>query len=114
MEERELTDEEAFRLADIENRDREDISDYERARDYAQAVEHYYDGKQKRMAERLEISEGWLSRYLQLAKLPDEVVAAFASIRDLHEVHARTLKPLLAAGEPRGGADRGAGAGRGR
>ena len=101
VEERELTDEEAFRLADIENRDREDISDYERARDYAQAVELYYDGKQKRMAERLEVSEGWLSRYLQLAKLPDEVVAAFASIRDLREVHARTLKPLLAAPESR-------------
>ena len=101
VEERDLTDEEAFRLADIENRDREDISDYERARDYAQAVELYYEGRQKRMAERLEVSEGWLSRYLQLAKLPDEVVAAFASIRDLREIHARTLKPLLAAPESR-------------
>lgn len=32
VEVRDLTDEEAFRLADIENRDRDDISDYERAR----------------------------------------------------------------------------------
>ena len=32
---RDLNDEEAFRLSDIENRDREDISDYERATDYA-------------------------------------------------------------------------------
>ncbi|MFC6761505.1 ParB/RepB/Spo0J family partition protein [Sulfitobacter porphyrae] len=44
IEERDLTDEEAFRLADIENRDREDISDLERARDYAKAVEAYYGG----------------------------------------------------------------------
>ena len=96
VEVRDLTDEEAFRLADIENRDRDDISDYERARDYAQAISLYYGGKQKSMAERLEVSEAWLSRYLGLAKLPDEVVAAFASIRDLRELHSRTLKPLLA------------------
>jgi len=38
VEVRDLSDEEAFRLGDIENRDREDISDYERARDYADAV----------------------------------------------------------------------------
>lgn len=95
VEVRDLTDEEAFRLADIENRDREDISDYERAVDYAAAVKLYYGGKQKAMAMRLEVSEVWLSRYLELARLPKEVVAAFNSIRDLRELHARTLKPLL-------------------
>lgn len=92
---RDLTDEEAFRLADIENRDREDISDFERARDYAQALEAYYGGRQKAMAERLEVSEGWLSRYLQLAKLPPEIMAAYASLREVKELHARTLRPLL-------------------
>lgn len=96
IEERELTDEEAFRLADIENRDREDLSDFERATDYAQALERYYGGRQKTMAARLEVSEAWLSRYLQLAKLPPEIVAAFVSLRDIKELHARTLKPLLA------------------
>ena len=96
IEVRDLTDEEAFRLADIENRDREDISDYERARDYAAAVQNYYGGKQKLMAQRLEVSEAWLSRYLQLAKLPGEIVSAYASIRDIKELHARQLKPLMA------------------
>lgn len=96
IEVRDLTDEEAFRLADIENRDREDISDYERARDYAHAVEAYYGGRQKTMAARLEVSEAWLSRYLQMARLPDAVIAAYASIRDIRELHARQLKPLLA------------------
>lgn len=95
VEQRDLSDEEAFRLADIENRDREDISDYERARDYADAVGRYYGGKQKAMAARLEVSETWLSRYLQLARLPDEIVAAFPSVRDIRELHARTLKPHL-------------------
>ncbi|MEY8829560.1 ParB/RepB/Spo0J family partition protein [Sedimentitalea sp. XS_ASV28] len=96
IEERELTDEEAFRLADIENRDREDISDLERARDYAKAVEAYYGGKQNVMAERLQVSAGWLSRYLQLARLDDRIVRAFGSIREIRELHARQLKPLMA------------------
>lgn len=95
IEERELTDEEAFRLADIENRDREDISDLERARDYAAAIETYYGGRQNVMAERLQVSAGWLSRYLQLARLDPRVVAAFPSIRDVKELHARQLKPLM-------------------
>ncbi|MEQ6250742.1 ParB/RepB/Spo0J family partition protein [Sulfitobacter sp. HNIBRBA3233] len=96
IEARELSDEEAFRLADIENREREDISDYERAIDYADAIARYYGGKQKAMAERLEVSQSWLSRYLALASLPQQVVDAFPTIRDLRERHARDLKPLLA------------------
>ena len=51
------------------------------------------------MAERLEVSAVWLSRYLELARLPDEVVAAFPTKRDLREIHARTLKPLLKSAE---------------
>ena len=96
VEVRDLTDEQAFQVAAVENRDREDISDFERARDYAAALEQYYGGRQKGMAERLEVSEGWLSRYLTLARLPEVVVAAYPSIRDIKELHARILKPLLA------------------
>jgi len=101
IEVRDLSDEEAFRLADIENRDREDISDYERAVDYADAIKHYYGGKQKAMAARLEVSEVWLSRYLELARLPMEIVRAFISVREIKELHARTLKPLLKAPQSR-------------
>ena len=95
VEVRELSDEEAFRLADIENRDRKDISDYERACDYLSALARYYGGRQKDMAARLEMSDAWLSRYLALARLPEEIVAAFASIGDVKEAHARSLKPHL-------------------
>ncbi|WP_374426623.1 ParB/RepB/Spo0J family partition protein [Paracoccus sp. (in: a-proteobacteria)] len=95
IEVRDLSDEEAFRLADIENRDRADLSDYERARDYQQALELYYGGKQKAMAARLEVSEAWLSRYLYLARLPAPVVQAWPQITDLKELHARSLRPLL-------------------
>src|SRR5690242_18957373 len=79
VEPRELTDEEAFRLADLENRSRRDLSAYECALDYARAVERYYGGSQQQMAERLEVSKSWLSRYLELVRLPGVIVAAFAS-----------------------------------
>ena len=99
VEVRELSDEEAFRLSDIENRDREDISDYERAIDYADAVGRYYHGRQKDMATRLEVSEAWLSRYLALAKLPKAIVDAYADITEIKERHARDLNPLLGHSE---------------
>lgn len=92
---RELTDEEAFRVADIENRHRKDISDYERATDYLRAIERYYDGNQQRMVDRLRVSKSWLSRYLELAKLPTEVVAAFGSPHVIGIRNAAELAPLL-------------------
>ncbi len=101
VEPRELSDEEAFRLADLENRSRRDLSDYERASDYARAIHRYYADNQQRMAERLEVSKSWLSRYLELARLPPEVLAAFASSHVVGISHAATLAPLLRAEDQR-------------
>ncbi len=78
-----LDDEAAFRLADLENRARNDVSDYERARNYAAALASHYDGHLTRMAERLNLSKGWLSKMVRIASLPEEVIAAFADPRDL-------------------------------
>jgi ParB family chromosome partitioning protein len=103
IEPRELTDEEAFRLADLENRNRRDLSDYERACDYSRALERHYGGSQQKMAERLEVSASWLSRFLELAKLPNELVLAFVSPHELRISHAATLAPLLGAPVKRNG-----------
>jgi ParB family chromosome partitioning protein len=78
-----LDDEAAFRLADIENRARKDISDIERARNYAAALGSHYGGKAVRMAERLKLSKGWLSKMLKAATIPDAVLASFADWREL-------------------------------
>jgi ParB family chromosome partitioning protein len=78
-----LDDEAAFRLSDIENRARKDVSDFERARTYLKALGQHYHGKQARMAERLHISKGWLSKLLTVAGLPDWIVDAFASPADI-------------------------------
>lgn len=97
IEPRELTDEEAFRVADLENRSRRDLSDYERATDYARAIERYYGGSQKRMVDRLQVTKSWLSRYLELAKLPPEVIACFGSPHVIGISHAADLAPSLRA-----------------
>lgn len=73
-----LNDEAAFRFADIENRARADLSDLERARNYRWALDAHYGGIQARMAERLMLSKGWLSKLLTMATLPDEIIGAFA------------------------------------
>ena len=95
VEPRELTDEEAFRVADLENRSRKDLSDYERAVDYARAVERYYDGSQQRMVERLGVTKSWLSRYLELAKLPPAVLDCFETRSVIGISHAAAIAPAL-------------------
>lgn len=78
-----LDDEAAFRLADIENRARKDVSDLERARNYAAALREHYGNHASRMAERLRVSKGWLSKMLKVATIPDAIIAAFASPADV-------------------------------
>ena len=69
-----LDDEAAFRLADLENRARKDVSDLERARNYAAALKAHYGNNLTRMAERLKLSKGWLSKMLKVARIPDTVI----------------------------------------
>lgn len=95
VEVRELSDEEAFRISDIENRAREDLSDVERARDYLRALGRHYGGVQQQMAERLKVSEAWLSRYLDLARLPADLMQAFSDPHLLKIKHVTQIKPLL-------------------
>ncbi len=101
VEPRELDDEEAFRVADLENRSRKDLTDLERARDYARAVDRFYAGNQQSMAERLQVTKSWLSRYLELARLPEPVIAAFGAMQAIGISHAAQLAPLMRTAEER-------------
>jgi ParB family chromosome partitioning protein len=94
-----LDDEAAFRLADIENRARKDVSDLERARNYAAALKAHYGNHQSRMAERLKLSQSWLSKMIKVATIPDAVVAAFASPADVQLKPAYPLAQAL--GDPK-------------
>lgn len=85
-----LDDEAAFRLADLENRARKDVTDLERARNYAEALGAHYGSHLTRMAERLKLSKGWLSKMIKVAGIPDAIIDAFASPADVQ------LKPAYA------------------
>ena len=96
IEPRALTDEAAFRLSDIENRDREDLSDYERAIKYWKALHEFnYYQSQKDMAQRIAIDQHKLHRFIALAELPETIVYAYPNIKDIKVDHARLLAPLL-------------------
>ncbi|WP_395398051.1 ParB/RepB/Spo0J family partition protein [Novosphingobium sp. BL-8A] len=90
-----LDDEAAFRLADLENRARKDVSDLERARNYAEALKHHYGNHMTRMAERLKLSKGWLSKMLKVAGIPDAILDAFASPADVQLKPAYPLAQAL-------------------
>lgn len=90
-----VTDEEGFRLADVENRARRDISDIERARDYLRALDLFYGGSQTAMAARLNVSNSWMSRILEVGRLPQVVVDAFPDSRGVTARHAGQLAPGL-------------------
>ena len=74
---RDVDNEAAFRLADLENRARLDITELERARNYAKALPLHYEGKQSKMAERLNFSKGLLSKMIAFANVNDEILGAF-------------------------------------
>lgn len=94
-----VTDEEAFRVSDVENRSRKDISDWERAKEYTIALAEFYEGSQSQMAEHLNLSKSWLSRLLDVARLPEDLVVAFSDTHDITVRVARDIKPL--AGDAR-------------
>jgi len=98
IEVRELSDEEAFIVSDEENRNRLDISDYERAKKYVRALGDLYKS-QAQMAERMGVTKDWLSRYIDLGKLDPAIVKAYANLNEIKTNHARELKALMKEGK---------------
>jgi ParB family chromosome partitioning protein len=89
-----LSDEEACWLSDSENRERDDVSDYERALAYKHVLAAYYNS-QVEMATRYNMTESKLSRYLRLAELPVQIANAFSDWPDLKIYYAPALLKLL-------------------
>ena len=96
VEVRDLTDKQAFILQDIENRDREDISDYERALDYRAALPLYFENNQSQMAQFLEIDKSNFGKLLELTSLPKAIVSAYEDMRELKTHHGTVYRQLLA------------------
>jgi ParB family chromosome partitioning protein len=93
-----MDDEAAFRLSDLENRARADITDVERGESYGDALRRHYDNNVGLMAERLNISPKTLRRYLDLAELGEAMISALGGKVAAKVSHAREIKPEMLKG----------------
>ncbi len=73
----EAKDEKAFRIAELENGARKDISVFERGLSYHRALHMYYGGKNNEMARRIGKDKGYISRLVSAAIVPEIVIQAY-------------------------------------
>jgi ParB family chromosome partitioning protein len=92
---RDVSDREALISMDIENRQRTDISPYERAMSYARWLNGGHFGSQDEIARALKISSSRVSRQLRLAKLPSVILNAFASPLEICEAWGLNIMDAL-------------------
>ena len=85
VEVREMTDRDAIIAMDIENRQRTDISAYERGISYARWLRGGHFSSQEELARALKVSPSQVSRLLKIARLPTVIVAAFEHAVDICE-----------------------------
>ncbi|MAL27720.1 MAG: hypothetical protein CL820_17905 [Croceicoccus sp.] len=104
LEIRDVTDEAAFRLADEENRNREDVSPVERAKNYAAALERHYNGSQATLVNKLGLAKSTVSRLMKIATIPDAIINVIPSLPDLSFSKAYDLAVKLDDADFRGAA----------
>jgi ParB family chromosome partitioning protein len=92
---RELTDRDGIIAMDIENRQRTDISPYERGIMYARWLRSGYFASQSDFAKSLKVSSAQVSRLLKLARLPAVITAAFDSPVDICETWGLEIMAVL-------------------
>ncbi len=85
VEVREMTNRAAVIAMDIENRQRVDLSPYERGLSFARCLRAGYFESQDDLARALRISQSQVSRLLTLARLPSVVVNAFPNPVEIRE-----------------------------
>jgi len=92
---RDITDREAVVAMDIENRQRQDISPYERGVSYARWLRQGVFQSQDELAGALRVSAAHVSRLLKIARLPPIILSAFQDVRQLCEAWAMEIAVAL-------------------
>jgi ParB family transcriptional regulator, chromosome partitioning protein len=92
-----LDDQALFIEMDRENRTRKDLSAWEQGRMYQRALDEGLFSSNRKLAEAVGVDVGNLGRALMLARLPQEVVEAFASPLDLQFRWAKALNDAAGA-----------------
>jgi ParB family chromosome partitioning protein len=80
-----ISDRDALVAMDIENRQRVDISPYERGQSYARWLREGHFQSQDDISRALKVSASQVSRLLKLARLPSVIVSAFDTPVDICE-----------------------------
>jgi ParB family chromosome partitioning protein len=92
-----MDDLDLFEEMDRENRDRESLSPWEQGRMYRRALDLGLYPSARKLATALGVSNPLVSVAIQLASLPDEVVAAFPNAQSLQYRFAEGLTSALEA-----------------
>ena len=98
MELRDISDKEALIAMDIENRQRKDISPYERGVSYARWLRNGHFQSQDELAQTLKVSASQVSRLLKMARLPSVIIDAFGS--PIHVCEGWALEIVAALENP--------------
>lgn len=94
-----IDDAEAFRRQDHENRDRKDVTPYERAMSYKRVLDEGLFKDQNQLANYLGVSKGTLSKLLSLARVPDVLADAFGGRQYMTPFAVTRIAPLFSISE---------------
>jgi len=92
---RSATDEETFLMSEAENEGREDLSDYEKACDWADALTSFYNGSVARLSTAINKSRATIYDYLSLASIDKRIISAYSSPLDIKRDHSKKLLKLM-------------------
>jgi ParB family chromosome partitioning protein len=92
----EMNDSRLFAEMDRENRERQNLSPWEQGMMYRRALEMGLFASQRQLASAIGAQSGNVSRAIQLASLPQEIIDAFASPLDLQYRSLDAINPALA------------------
>ena len=95
VEVRDLCDREALILMDMENRQRTDISPYERGISYARWLRSGHFKSQDEIVQTMQVSAAQVSRLIKLTRLPAVILDAFPSAAEIHEAWGLELLNAL-------------------
>ena len=90
-----VNDKEAALIMDVENREREDITPYERGVDYKKWITNGIYKNQKEIVQEIGIKKSILSQFIALADLDTDVVDAFPDKKDITLKGGYALKRAL-------------------
>ena len=92
-----MSDLDLFLALERENQGRQDLSAYEQGRMYDHALVMRLFSSQRRLASAIGVSHTWICKTLQIARLPKEVIGAFADATAIQPAHAADITEALTA-----------------